>query len=269
MDSAPPPLLTGLSVRLAARANALDAYNTTSGLAPGHVQANLVALDAAYAEDFAAFCAANPKPCPLLDRTASGSREVKVAPGSDLATDVPRYREWTRGVAAAADVPDVSGRWTATTVGFLLGCSFSWESLLAEAGCVPRHVEERCNVPMFNTNIALAAVGPFGGTMVVSMRPYAPGKVETVRRITARFPLAHGAPIHVGDPAEIGISDVAAPDYGDAVTVNAGEVCCFWACGVTPQVVLAEAKLPFAITHSPGHMFLCDTKTLTVEEVLS
>eukprot|EP00971_Amphidinium_carterae_P255986 5082638-Amphidinium_carterae.1 len=142
----------------------------------------------------------------------------------------------------------------------LLGCSFTWEDFLEQAGLCPRHVQEGHNVPMFNTSIDLHRVGRFGGQMVVSMRPYSPSEIDRVRSITAAYPAAHGAPIHVGNPEAIGVQNCSTPDYGEAVQIFDGEVPVFWACGVTPQNALRKAKLPLAITHAPGHMFLADIR---------
>lgn len=218
--------------------------------------------------DFLVFCLRNPKACPLLDITrpdaAADGRFAEpsfVAPGADLRSDVPLYCIWRNGEVVER-LSDVRSLWTADSpmVGFLLGCSFSWEDVLAsEAGVVPRHVELQCNVPMFETNIPVQSAGVFAGScLVVSMRPVPPERVRDVVAVTARYPGAHGAPVHVGDPAAIGIADLARPQYGDPVALRPGEVPVFWACGVTPQAALRAAALPFAITHAPGHMFVTD-----------
>ena len=104
----------------------------------------------------------------------------------------------------------------------------------------------------------LRPAGPFAGPMVVSMRPFKPADAIRAVQITSRFPAVHGAPVHLGHPHSIGIADIAKPDYGDAVPVEADEIPVFWACGVTPQAVIAAAKLPFAITHAPGLMLVTD-----------
>ena len=235
----------------------------TVGCAPGFVQANFVALPAAYASDFLTFCLRNPRACPLLDVTSPGDPIPRtVAPNADLRSDIPRYRVWRDGLVAE-EVPHLdSTLWDDRTVGFLLGCSFSWEHELHAANLTPRQMEEGRNVPMYKTNVSNAPVGPFAGQLVVSMRPYLPKDLEAVAQLTGRYPGAHGAPIHWGDPAELGLSREQVcegePDWGEQVTVRQGEEPVFWACGVTPQAALAEARIPFAITHAPGHMLVCD-----------
>ena len=190
--------------------------------------------------------------------TEPGAWEPRhVAPGADVRTDVPRYRVYRRG-ALAEELTDITHLWQKDFVAFLLGCSFSFEAAMQRAGLPVRHLEEGCNVPMFRTNLPCTPAGPFSGPLVVTMRPLTPAQAIEAVVITSRYPRAHGAPVHFGDPGAIGISDLSRPDFGDAVTVRTGEVPVFWACGVTPQVVLMEAKPEFAITHSPGCMFVTD-----------
>jgi uncharacterized protein YcsI (UPF0317 family) len=231
----------------------------TAGLARGFVQANLVVLPAEAADEFAEFCRQNPKPCPLLEQTAPGDPEPRAtAPGADLRSDVPRYRVFRSGRPAPDEPTDVRRLWRDDLVSFLLGCSFTFENALARAGLSIRHVDQRRNVPMYRTTRACKPAGRFAGNLVVSMRPFPPQAIERVIAITGRYPTMHGAPVHVGDPRAIGIEDLARPDFGDAVTIHPGEVPVFWACGVTPQVALADARLELAITHSPGCMFVTD-----------
>jgi uncharacterized protein YcsI (UPF0317 family) len=230
----------------------------TAGLAPGHVQANLVILprDAAY--DFLVFCQRNPRPCPLVEVTDPGSPEpVGVAPGADLRTDVPRYRIYRDG-RLEAEVTDIAKEWRDDFVAFLLGCSFTFETALLQAGIPVRHIEENRIVPMFRTSLACRPAGPFRGPTVVSMRPIPAPLIPRAVTVTARYPMAHGAPLHVGNPGRIGIADVHKPDWGDPPTILPGEEPVFWACGVTPQAVALEARLPLVITHAPGHMFVTD-----------
>ena len=232
----------------------------TPGLAPGYAQANVVILPQKYAFDFLLFCFRNPKPCPLLDVTDVGSPVPRmVAPEADLRTDVPRYRIWENGVLKA-EVTDIRDYWRDDLVGFLLGCSFTFEAALLEAGIPVRHIEEGCNVPMFVTNRPCTPAGVFHGPMVVSMRPIPQEQVVRAVQVTSRFPAVHGAPVHIGDPEALGIRDLAKPDFGDPVTIRPGEVPVFWACGVTPQAVAMNAKPEFMITHAPGHMFITDLK---------
>lgn len=239
----------------------------TSGFAPGFVQANFVMLPRDAAFDFLLWALRNPKACPVLSVTAPGERcPENVAPGADLASDIPRYRVWRDG-ALAEELADVTHLWGDDMVGFLLGCSFTWEDKLAAAGLPPRHVEEAKNVPMFKTNVPNRRVGAFAGELVVSMRPYRPEQLEAVAALTSAYPGAHGGPVHWGDPAAIGIdpAKLGTPDWGEPIDVRPGEVPVFWACGVTPQIALMQAKLPLAVTHAPGHMFVCD---VTDDELL-
>jgi uncharacterized protein YcsI (UPF0317 family) len=254
---------TGADLRAACRAGAHT--GPTPGLALGYVQANLVILPRDWAFEFLLFCQRNPKPCPVLDVTEPGDPEAKlVAPGSDLRTDLPAYRVWLNG--ALTDEPlNVTQLWRNDLVSFVIGCSFTFENALLAAGVPLRHIEQKLNVPMYRTNIACKPAGRFGGPCVVSMRPLTPAHAIKATQVCSRFARAHGAPVHFGDPAAIGIRDVNAPDYGDAVEIRAGEVPVFWACGVTPQAALARAKPPFAITHKPGHMFLTDLKDTDLE----
>lgn len=256
---------TAQALRLAIRRGAWR--GPTTGLAVGYAQANLVILPGEAAEDFAAFCRANPRPCPLLAQTAPGDPEPRdVAPGADLRTDVPGYRVFRQGVPLADEPEDVTNWWTPDAVGFLLGCSFTFERALVEAGLEIRHQTEGCNVSMYRTNIACQPAGRFAGPLVVSMRPFAEADVPRVREITARYPRMHGAPVHVGDPHALGIADLARPEFGDPVTIRPDEVPVFWACGVTPQLALAAARPAWAITHRPGGMFVTDLRDEGFEE---
>jgi uncharacterized protein YcsI (UPF0317 family) len=246
----------GAQVRHAARDGTLT--GPTCGLAMGYVQANLVVLPRDLAFDFLLFCQRNPKPCPLLDVTEPGSPEPRtIAPNADIRVDLPRYRVYQLG--ALVDEPtDINRWWQVDLVAFLIGCSFTFENALLRAGLPLRHLEQDRNVPMYRTSIECKSAGVFHGPMVVSMRPMLPGQAIEAVRICERFPRAHGAPVHLGDPAAIGIRDLAHPDFGDAVDIHPGEIPVFWACGVTPQAVVMEAKPPLVITHKPGHMFVSD-----------
>jgi uncharacterized protein YcsI (UPF0317 family) len=248
--------LRGRDIRAQARSGLLS--GPTCGLAPGYLQANLVIVPEKLAGDFLRFCHRNPKPCPLLDVTEPGCWEPRqVAPGADVRVDLPLYRVYQRGVLVE-EPSDIVRWWRDDLVVFLLGCSLSFEAAMQRAGLPVRHLEAGCNVPMYRTNLPCTAAGPFRGPLVVTMRPLTPAQAIEAVVITSRFPQAHGAPIHFGDPAAIGISDLSRPDFGDPVTVRTGEVPVFWACGVTPQVVLMETQAEFAITHSPGCMFVTD-----------
>jgi len=246
------------AVRRAARTGVLR--GPTTGLAPGFHQANMIVLPRALAEDFHRFCDLNPKPCPLLAVGNAGDPSVPaLGTDIDLRTDLPRYRVWRDGIAVDERF-DIKDLWQDELVAFLLGCSFSCEEALAAEGLRPKHVTAGTNVSMYRTTVECTPAGVFQGPLVVSMRPYPTGEVNRVVEITARFPLAHGAPVHVGDPAAIGIRDLSSPHYGDPVDVGRGEVPMFWACGVTPQAVIARMRIPFAITHAPGSMLVTDLK---------
>ena len=229
----------------------------TAHLAPGCVQANLVVLPQAVAADFVAFAARNPKPCPIVEVVKHGTEAVLAAPGSDLRTDVPRYRLFVDGVHADS-ATDATAWWRDDLVSVLLGCSFSFEAALMRAGLPVRHVKQGRNVPMYVTGRQCEPAGDFAGPLVVSMRPMPAEMVEQARRITEAYPLAHGGPVHAGDPAQLGITDLDAPDFGEPVDIHDGEVPMFWACGVTPQLAIANAAPEIAITHEPGHMFITD-----------
>jgi uncharacterized protein YcsI (UPF0317 family) len=232
----------------------------TAGLCQGYVQANLAIVPKGLAYDFLLFCQRNPKPCPILDVTDVGSPEPRLlGPGADLRYDIPKYRVWKNG--ELVDEPtDVAGYWRDDLVAFLIGCSFTFETALLKAMVPVRHIEQDCNVPMYMTNIACRPAGFFHGATVVSMRPMSPELAIRAVQVTSRFPGVHGAPLHIGDPAAIGIRDVNKPDFGDAVTIKPDEVPVFWACGVTPQAVAMAVKPELMITHSPGYMFIGDLR---------
>jgi uncharacterized protein YcsI (UPF0317 family) len=256
---------TGRKVREAARNGQL--VGPTPGLALGFVQANLVVVPRDLAFDFLLFCQRNPRPCPLLDVTEVGSPiPAIVAPDADVRSDCPRYCVYQGG--ELVDEPaNIHALWRQDLVAFLLGCSFTFESAMLQAGLPVRHIEMGRNVPMYRTTMRCHAAGKFQGPQVVSMRPLTPQQVIDVVQICKRLPQAHGAPIHFGDPSAIGIRNIDSPDYGDPVEIRPGEVPVFWACGVTPQAVARESKPPFLITHKPGHMFLTDLRDSELMEL--
>jgi uncharacterized protein YcsI (UPF0317 family) len=225
----------------------------TAGLAPGHTQANLIAVPASWAYDVLLFAQRNPKPCPVLDVTDAGVPHTSLAPGADLRTDLPAYRVWVDG-SLVAECPDATDFWRDDLVAVLIGCSFTFESSLLTAGIPLRG----SNVPMFVTNRPCRPTPRLRGPLVVSMRPIPADLVDTAVSVTRLMPAVHGSPVHVGDPAALGIADLSRPDFGVPVDVLPGEVPVFWACGVTPQAAVMASKPPFAITHSPGHMFITD-----------
>ncbi len=249
---------SGLAARLAIRAG--RHRGPTSGLAPGIVQGNLAILPQAIAADFLRFCQLNPKPCPLIGSSAPGDPRVpELGEDLDIRSDLPRYRVWRHG-ELVAEPEDITEFWRDDLVSFVIGCSFSFEEALMAEGIALRHIARGCNVPMFRTSIPTHEAGPFRGPMVVSMRPLKPADAIRAVQITTRFPAVHGAPVHIGKPELIGISDVMKPDYGDVVPVEADELPVFWACGVTPQSVIATVKPEFCITHFPGSMLVTDRK---------
>ena len=232
----------------------------TAGVAPGYVQANLAILPKELAFDFLLFCQRNPKPCPLLEVIEAGLTEPRlVAAGADIRTDVPGYRVFLDG-ESVADVTNLHHHWRDDLVSFLLGCSFTFESALVNAGIQLRHVIENKNVSMFITDIETVPSGVFRGPMVVSMRPIQRSQVVRAVQVTSRFPSAHGAPIHIGDPSAIGIENLHTPDFGDPTVIKEDEVPVFWACGVTPQVVAVRSRPSLLISHVPGHMFITDLR---------
>ena len=238
----------------------------TSGLCPGYAQANLVVLPRKYAYDFLLFAQRNPKACPILEVSDTGSRLLrKIASGADIATDIPRYRVYEGGVLKE-ERTNVAELWREDLVSFLIGCSFSFESELIEAGIEMRHNTLGCNVPMYLTNLPCESAGMFHGNMVVSMRPIPYKQVVKSVTVTAAIPKVHGAPVHIGDPKVIGIRDIMQPDFGDPVTIGEGEVPVFWACGVTPQAAVMASKPDFCITHAPGHMLITDVKNVELKE---
>jgi uncharacterized protein YcsI (UPF0317 family) len=255
-------LTAGLTTGLAARRAVRDGSHRgpTSGLAPGFVQGNLAILPQALAADFLRFCQLNPKPCPLIGTSAPGDWRVpELGQDLDIRTDIPRYRVWRNG-ELVAEPDEIRDFWRDDRVTFVIGCSFSFEEALMADGIEIRHITQRCNVPMYRTSVATQASGPFHGPLVVSMRPMKPADAIRAVQITSRFPAVHGAPVHIGKPEMIGISDIMKPDYGNAVPVGDDELPVFWACGVTPQSVIATVKPEFCITHYPGSMLVTDRK---------
>ena len=231
----------------------------TAGLAPGYVQANLVILPAGPAQHFLAYCQKNPKPCPLLAVSEVGDPRLPELGDIDVRTDIPRYLIF-HGGAFDREATDITDLWRDDLVAFALGCSYSFEEALLEQGLNLRHIEQGTVVPMYRTNIDTKAAGPFKGKLVVSMRPFGPAEAIRAIQVTSRFPSVHGAPVHIGKPHLIGISDLNRPDWGDPAEVAEDEMPLFWACGVTPQVAIEQARPELCITHKPGHMLISDVR---------
>jgi uncharacterized protein YcsI (UPF0317 family) len=251
------PARAGMAPAAARRAFRSGLVSPTSGWCDGWTQVNLVAVPRDWAWDMLLFAQRNPQPCPVLDVVEDGGTSPALAPGADLRTDVPRYRVWHDGelVDEPTDVADV---WRDDLVSFLIGCSFTFETALVEAGVPLRHVEQGRNVPMYRTGRACRPAGRLSGPLVVSMRPVPAPLVPAAVAASARMPRVHGAPVHVGSPEQLGIADLDRPDFGDPVGRERGDVPVFWACGVTPQAALMASRPPFAVTHAPGHMFVTD-----------
>jgi len=232
----------------------------TAGLARGYAQANLAILPQKLAFDFLLFCQRNPKPCPVLEVTEPGNPILsQIAKGADMRTDIPRYRIYKKG-KYVAEVEDIKEYWRKDLVAFLIGCSYTFENALLNANVPLKHIQDGTGVPVYITNIQCKPAGIFSGPMVVSMRPIPQHLVVRAVQVTSRFPATHGAPVHIGDPKKIGISDLQAVDWGDPPRMEKGDVPVFWACGVTPQAVAMETKPELMITHTAGHMFISDVR---------
>ena len=231
----------------------------TAGMCRGYAQANLIILPPEYAADFEKFAELNPFPCPILE-IIKGEQPLTydMGEGGNICSDIPRYRIYRDGVWDGETLTDVTEYWKQGYVGFLIGCSFSFEEALMKEGIEVRHIAQGRNVPMYKVGIQTVKAGPFEGPMVCSMRPMTPENAQKAYDITVKMPNVHGAPVHMGPAEEVGVKDVMKPDYGDAVDIYEGEIPVFWPCGVTPQAAVENAKPPIAITHAPGHMFITD-----------
>jgi len=255
--------MTPMEARMLIREGKITGH--TSGMCPGYAQANLAVLPKELAYDFLLFTQRNPKPCPILEVGDVGSRKLNfIAKDCDIARDIPKYRIYEKGVLKG-EYEDVSDFWRDDLVPFLIGCSFSFESEMIDAGMEIRHNTMGRNVPMYITNIETTPAGIFHGPTTVSMRPVPYDQIVKAVKVTAAMPQVHGAPIHIGDPAAIGIKDIMKPDFGEPVDIKEGEVPVFWACGVTPQSVLMSVKPEFVITHSPGYMLITDVKNVDLK----
>ncbi|PXY37466.1 hypothetical protein BA062_06215 [Prauserella flavalba] len=235
----------------------------TSGYCPGWTQANLLCLPKEDAYDFLLFAQRNPKSCPVLDVTEPGETSASIFAG-DLRTDLPAYRVYRDGELVDERV-EVADLWRDDLVSFLIGCSFTFEAALLDAGVPVRHIDAGSNVPMYRTNRECRPAGSLSGPLVVSMRPIPADLVATAVRVTSRYPAVHGAPVHIGSPGLLGIDDLGNPDFGDAVEVRPGEIPVFWACGVTPQAAVMRSRPSFAIGHAPGHMAITDVRDSTFQ----
>ncbi|WAP51491.1 putative hydro-lyase [Arthrobacter sp. ATA002] len=231
----------------------------TAGWSAGYAQANLIIVPREAAFDVLLFAQRNPKSCPILGVLDAGETAGPLLAGGDIRTDVPQYTVYVDG-EKVAEPTDITGYWRDDLVTFIVGCSFTFEAALQEGGIRIAHIEQGTNVPMYRTSIRCEAAGSMSGPLVVSMRPVPASQVSDAVRITARYPAVHGAPVHVGNPEELGISDLSRPDFGDPVDIPEGHVPVFWACGVTPQAAVMESKPSLAIGHAPGHMLITDAR---------
>ncbi len=244
----------------AARAAFRDGLATqTSAFCHGHAQANLIIVPAAQAFDVLLFAQRNPKPCPVLGVLEAGQTDGPLLAGGDIRTDLPRYAVYENGVKTA-EPTDIRDIWRDDFVTFILGCSFTFEAALMAEGIRMAHIDQGVNVPMYKTTRRCAPAGSMDGPLVVSMRPIPADRVADAVRVTARYPSVHGAPVHVGNPEELGIADLSRPDFGEPVTIPEGHIPVFWACGVTPQAAVMETRPAIAIGHAPGHMLVTDAR---------
>ena len=231
----------------------------TSGWSRGYAQANVLAIPREQAFDLLLFAQRNPKSCPILGVLEPVQTAGPLLAGGDIRTDVPKYTVYRNG--EKVDEPTDIGRyWREDLVTFLIGCSFTFEAALQDGGVRIAHIDQGVNVPMYRTNRQCAPAGAMSGPLVVSMRPVPAAQVADAVRITSRYPAVHGAPVHVGNPEELGIADLGAPDFGEAVQIPDGHLPVFWACGVTPQAAVMQSRPPLAIGHAPGHMLITDAR---------
>jgi len=259
--------MTPSSVRQEIRNNSYAGH--TAGLCDGKLQCNLAVLNYSVAKDFESFCQLNAIACPLLDISSRGDPCFRhLDKEMDLRTDLPSYNIYQLG-KKVAQVKDVKKYWTDDLIAFAIGCSFTFERALLDAGIPVRHRQDNHTVPMFRTNIPLKQAGPFGGSTVVSMRPIPAHDIDKLNAICGLYPHAHGAPLHVGDPEEIGIQDITSPDWGDAARIADDDILVFWGCGVSSQEAILKAKLDMCITHSPGAMLITYADELSSIDQLS
>ena len=256
--------LTPREVRALAEANKLD--TATGALCPDYVKASLLILPSTYADDFLRFASWNPEIFPVLEVIREKPVSSFLAPGANLCTALPRYRIFLNG-EISEDVNEVKALWNLGSVGFLIGCAASADGLLLKNGVSVRHVEERNAMPLYQTKLRTNPTGPFRGPVVVSMRPMTQTEVKKAYQLTEPLELVHGAPLHIGAPEEIGISSIAAPDYGDAVEIRPDETPVFWSSAATMQTVLRFAKLPLAITETPGFPLVSDLRNDALPEL--
>ncbi|MDP9651015.1 putative hydro-lyase [Paraburkholderia caledonica] len=255
---------TPRELRQAVRAGQYD--GPTAGYCEGFVQANLMILPQEYAADFRKLCELNARACPLLAVSEPGNWTLPtLGEDIDVRSDVPRYCLYRNG-RMAEPLTHLEEVWRGDLLVFALGCSFSFEHLLMSNDLPVRHIELGASSPVFISSIDNPRSGPFAGKLAVSMWPFKPAQAIKAIEITSRYPQVHGAPVHFGDPNEIGIADFNRPDFHGLSVVRDGEVPVFWACGLTPQVAVIAAEIPFAIGHAVGHMLIT---AMSVDQLLS
>ena len=252
LEHAPPR-----TVRMAVREGRWT--TNTKRLALGFHQANVTILPERLAFDFMRFCQRNPRALPILDVTDPGDPVPRTAaPDADIRLDIPGYCIYRDGKLVNR-VRDLRDHWRSDHVAFLTGCNLSMDQVLLDAGIpFPHLVREDAFPAQYRSSLMCRPAGVFNGPVVVSYRPVPEHLLLRVIELTSRFPLSHGAPIHVGDPARIGIADLAKVDWGKAPDEDPGTIPAFWACGITAQSAAAIAGIPEMITHAPGYMFVTD-----------
>ena len=254
----PGSVKTGAEARRLFRDGKVPAFTQTTGMAMGYIQGSPVIIPGDLALDFATFCQRNQKPCPLIAMSNRGDPTLPtLGEDIDVRTDIGGYRIWRHG-ELVEEVTEITHLWRDDFVAFVIGCSYSFEDALVRDGIELRHHTQEVCVPMYLTNIPVVKSGPFEGTMGVSMRPMSAKDAIRAIEITSRFPMTHGTPVHIGDPKQIGIEDLDKPTVGDPVEVREGEIPVFWACGITPQYSLLQARPEIAITHKPGCLLIGD-----------
>jgi uncharacterized protein YcsI (UPF0317 family) len=250
------------ATRHAIRSGVYTGY--TAGIAPGHVQANICILPRAWTEDFLLYCQRNPKPGPLIARSDPGDpRLPTLGDDLDIRTDVPRYHVFRDG-NFLEEVSDIRRYWSDDLVTFALGCSFSFEEAMLEAGLRLKFLERNDVAGVYVTNVETVPAGPFRGPLLVTMRAFKPADAIRAIQITSRFPNVHGAPVHIGKPENIGV-DLADryQNVGDGDVAD-DEIAVFWACGLTPQLAVKNAKPPLCITHAPSSMLVTDLRNASL-----
>lgn len=262
------PLENPHAVRQAIRQGKID--DPTNRLAPGYVQCNILILPREYADDFEKFCKNNHHACPLLTQSQPGDPGLPaLAEDIDIRTDLSAYSVYEHGVLTQTK-HDINDLWRDDFVTFAFGCSFSLEEILAQEGVGLAYLKRGDSAALFYTNLDTVAAGPFKGKIAVSMRPLTPQDAIKAIMLTAQYPDVHGAPIHIGHPQLIGIEDINKPVQTLTQTrIMENELPVFWACGVTSQLAVEQAKPPLCITHASAHMLVTDIRLSQLKKITS